>query len=149
MQYERIIKTYNDLPENKRSPAEVARRLGQEGCRVRPDRISEVLASTVLPEIISDQDLTVTARTLQKLIDCAVPSPADFDHCEEGERFGMRVVKPLRSTGGPAAYEALDVIGQKLGLLIRAYVGGRELESYLDHLETMERLSRDGADLPF
>jgi hypothetical protein len=151
-----IIETYNALPEPERISRKVHSRMLEKGHAVRDGQVRDVLGATILSEVLNEEDVRVTAKTLRTLLNISM---SDVRSCmsERGEpggpeaAFANGCVTHLWYIGGQNTSD----LAQALACVLAEYQACRETDRQLDYIEQMNEFRRrckddpEGEDLMF
>ena len=131
-----IIDTYNALPASDRTSAKVHSQLLKQEHSVSMVQVREVLSATVLSNMLTKEDVLVTARTLNTLHNIRSDGFGSTEPSSTDEDFAFGLTQPLGSIVGP---EASDLT-QAVMLLAADYREFVELMGQLDYIEQMHEL---------
>ncbi len=151
-----IIETYNALPEPERTSRKVHSQLLEKGHAARDGQVRDVLGATILSEVLNEEDVRVTAKTLRTLLNVSMSDVRSHmsGRGEPGEAeaaFANGCVAHLWYIGGQSASD----LAQALAYILAEYQACRETDRQLDYIEQMNEFRRrckedpEGEDLMF
>jgi hypothetical protein len=143
-----IIETYNALPEADRTSHKVHEQLLKERHSVSHPQVRAVLGVTVLGDIINEEDVRVTVRTLNTLLDLA----SHYFHrptepSTTGDMYANALTDSSRSVGGPRAYELMHTLARLMGDY-QEYVDVKQQLDFSEYQAERRRHSVEESDVP-
>jgi hypothetical protein len=130
-----IIETYSALPEADRTSSKVYSQLRQRGHSVSISQVRSVLSATILSEVISEDDVRVTARTLNTLIDIYSDPDISLEPSRRNMEFAGKFTDLLWSAGVSGRE-----FKQALLRVIAECKGDESWEQQLDYEEYQQEL---------
>jgi hypothetical protein len=128
--WRQIMDEFHSLPENERTCGRVLEKLEERGVDINPQRVSDVLAATVAAELISYEDIQVTAKVLKVMVDFADPR---WGSSEFFDGFVSRLASPLAVHPDVGGHQRS--ICRSLAAMAGMCSYGEEIDSYLSYLE--------------
>jgi hypothetical protein len=147
--WQEVIEVYHALPERERTTLNVAAKLNENGRRIRPEAVQTILTATVLQDLITADEVRVTAKVLNCLVDLTLTEEHSGNFDETASWAADKFASGLRVIDAVEAFRARKALSYWLDDLLRGLEQVDEVRWHAPPPRYVVRRKSDPNDLPF